>query len=181
MIEMIVDRVQVSLMSQHRLVVLRDANEERYLPIWIGAFESEAITLELQGMIRERPLTHDLLKATITQMGGTVRHIYINNLSKDVFFARINIEVNDENIDIDSRPSDAIALAVRLNAPIYVDNVVMDKAGIRPDRNVEPEILGFGDDTADADEHAEKVDETKLSAFADFVDTLNLDDFEGEE
>ena len=78
MIEMIVDRVQVSLMSQHRLVVLRDIDDERYLPIWIGQFESEAITLELQGMVRERPLTHDLLKATIEAMGGSVRHIFIN-------------------------------------------------------------------------------------------------------
>ena len=181
MIEMIVDRVQVSLMSQHRLVVLRDAQEERYLPIWIGAFESEAITLELQGMLRERPLTHDLLKATITKMGGAVRHIFINNLSKDVFYATINIDVNGETIDIDSRPSDAIALAVRLNAPIYVDKLVMDKAGIRPDRNVEPEILGFDDDLADGDEASAKVDEAKLSAFADFVDTLNLDDFDEDE
>ena len=181
MIEMIVDRVQVSLMSQHRLVVLRDAQEERYLPIWIGAFESEAITLELQGMLRERPLTHDLLKATITEMGGAVRHIFINNLSKDVFYAQINIEVNGDSIDIDSRPSDAIALAVRLKAPIYVDKQVMDKAGIRPDRNVEPEILGLDDEFADSMDPSEKVDETKLSAFADFVDTLNLDDFDEDE
>ena len=181
MIEMIVDRIQVSLMSQHRLVVLRDTQEERYLPIWIGAFESEAITLELQGMLRERPLTHDLLKSTITQMGGTVRHIFINNLSKDVFYAWINIDVNGETIDIDARPSDAIALAVRLKAPIYVDKEVMDKAGIRPDRNVEPEILGFGDDIAEEGGAISKVDETKLSAFADFVDTLNLDDFDGDE
>ncbi len=181
MIEMIVDRVQVSLMSQHRLVVLRDTQEERYLPIWIGAFESEAITLELQGMLRERPLTHDLLKSTITEMGGAVRHIYINNLSKDVFYAQINIEVNGDSIDIDSRPSDAIALAVRLKAPIYVDKQVMDKAGIRPDRNVEPEILGLDDEFADSMDPSEKVDETKLSAFADFVDTLNLDDFDEDE
>ena len=181
MIEMIVDRVQVSLMSQHRLVVLRDAREERYLPIWIGAFESEAITLELQGMMRERPLTHDLLKTTITQMGGSVKHIFINNLSKDVFFARINIEVNGESIDIDSRPSDAIALAVRLNAPIFVDSAVIDKAGIRPDRDVEPEILGYGDAELDDQEGDEKVDETRLSAFVDFVDTLNLDDFDEDE
>ena len=181
MIEMIVDRVQVSLMSQHRLVVLRAADDDRYLPIWIGTFESEAITLELQGMPRERPLTHDLLKATITQMGGSVRHIYINNLSKDVFFALISIDVNGESIDIDSRPSDAIALAVRLNAPIFVDHEVIDKAGITPDRNVEPEILGYGDDIAGEDEDAKKVDESKLSAFADFVDTLNLDDFDDDD
>lgn len=181
MIEMIVDRVQVSLMSQHRLVVLRDVDDERYLPIWIGQFESEAITVELQGMARERPLTHDLLKSTIQEMGGTVRHIHINNLSKDVFFAVINIDAAGDTIEIDARPSDAIALAVRLSAPIYVDKNVMDRAGIRPDRNVEPEILGLADDLHERSEGGERVDESKLSAFADFVDTLNLEDLEDEE
>ena len=97
MIEMIVDRVQVSLMSQHRLVVLRDIHEELYLPIWIGQFESEAITLELQEVDRERPLTHDLLKSAIQQMGGEVRYILINNLNKDVFYALILIEVKGRN------------------------------------------------------------------------------------
>ena len=181
MIEMTVDRVQVSLMSQHRLVVLRDVEEERYLPIWIGQFESEAITLELQGMVRERPLTHDLLKSTIQEMGGEVRYIFINNLNKDVFYALINIDVSGGTIEIDARPSDAIALAVRLQAPIYVDKMVMDRAGIRPDRNVEPEILGLPDDMHESSENGEQVDESKLSAFTDFVDTLNLEDLEDEE
>ncbi len=181
MIELIVDRVQVSLMSQHRLVVLRDVDDERYLPIWIGQFESEAITLELQGMIRERPLTHDLLKSTIQQMGGEVRHIFINSLSKDVFYALISIDARGETIDIDARPSDAIALAVRLNAPIFVDRQVIERAGIRPDRNVEDEILGLAQDLHERGDDGEQVDESKLSAFADFVDTLNLEDLEDEE
>jgi len=180
MIEVIIDRIQVSLMSQHRLVVLKEMDTERYLPIWIGAFEAESITLELQDMLRERPLTHDLLKATIMEMGGLVRHIYINNLSKDVFYARINIDVDGKTIDVDSRPSDAIALAVRLKAPIFVDEVVMDKAGIQPDRNVEQEILGVSDSLED-DTVTEKVDESKLSAFADFLDTLNLDELDDED
>lgn len=181
MIEMIVDRVQVSLMSQHRLVVLRDIHEELYLPIWIGQFESEAITLELKQVDRERPLTHDLLKATIRQLGGEVRYILINNLSRDVFYALIVIEAAGRMIEIDARPSDAIALAVRLSAPIYVDKAVMDHAGIRPDRNVEPEILGLPDDMHEPLDDGELVDESKLSAFADFVDTLDLEDLEDEE
>jgi len=174
---MIVDRVQVSLMSQHRLVVLRDLREERYLPIWIGQFESEAITLELQKLPRERPLTHDLLKATIAEMGGAVRYIFINKLSRDVFYAQIAIDAAGRRVEVDSRPSDAIALAVRLGAPIYVDADVMQRASIRPDRNVEQEILGSPDDVH-AGALAEAVDESKLSAFADFVDTLDLEDLE---
>jgi uncharacterized protein len=180
MIEVIVDRIQVSLMSQHRLVVLKEMDTDRYLPIWIGAFEAESITLELQEMLRERPLTHDLLKATIMEMGGSVRHIYINNLSKDVFYARINIDVDGKLIDVDSRPSDAIALAVRLKAPIFVDELVMDKAGIKPDKNVEQEILGISDSLED-EAVTEKVDESKLSAFTDFLDTLNLDELDDED
>lgn len=182
MIEVLVDRVQVSLMSQHRLVVLKELQEERYLPIWIGAFEAEAITLELQDMLRERPLTHDLLKSTIIEMGGSVKHIYINNLSKDVFYARINIDVNGKVIDVDARPSDAIALAVRLKAPIFVDEDVMKKAGITPDRDVEQEILGLDDELDNTvGNGTESVDESKLSAFADFVNSLNLDDLDDEE
>jgi len=182
MIEVIVDRIQISLMSQHRLVVLKETSVDRYLPIWIGVFEAEAITLELQDMLRERPLTHDLLKATIMEMGGTVKHIYINNLSKDVFYARINIDVDGKTIDVDARPSDAIALAVRLKAPIFVDEMVMEKAGIIPDKNVESEILGISDAPIDEeDEIAEPVDDSKLSAFADFLDTLNLDDLDDDD
>ena len=178
MIELMVDRVQVSLMSQHRLVVLRDVDEERYLPIWIGQFESEAITFELQGIERERPLTHDLLKSTIEEMGGRVNYVYINKLRREVYFALINITLPDREIDIDARPSDAIALAVRLNAKIFVDSEIMDYAGIVPERNVEAEILGLPDDMYEPSEYAEQVDESKLSAFADFVDTLNLEDLE---
>lgn len=174
MIEVIVDRIQISLMSQHRLVVLREMEQDRYLPIWIGVFETEAITLELQDMLRERPLTHDLLKATIMEMGGTVQHIFIHRLKNDVFHACISIDVNGQTIEVDSRPSDAIALAVRLKAPIFVDEAVMDRAGIRPDKDVEREILGLEDDLPPDGE-------IKLSAFADFVDTLNLDDLEDEE
>ena len=171
MIKVVVDRIQISLMTQHRLVVLREMDQERYLPIWIGMFETEAITFELQDMLRERPLTHDLLKSAILEMGGTVQRIVIHSLKKDVFYANIKIDIEGKSIDVDSRPSDAIALAVRLKAPIYVDEAVMDKAGIRPDRNVEREILGL-EDALSAE------GEIKLSAFADFVDTLNLDDLE---
>ena len=178
MIELMVDRVQVSLMSQHRLVVLRDVDDERYLPIWIGQFESEAITFELQGIERERPLTHDLLKQTIEEMGGRVNYIFINKMRRDVYYAVINIKLRGQEIDIDARPSDAIALAVRIDAKIFVDSEIMDYAGIVPERNVESEILGLPDDMYEPSEYEEPIDESKLSAFADFVDTLNLEDLD---
>ncbi len=182
MIEVVVDRVQVSLMSPHRLVVLKERYEERYLAIWIGSFEAEAITVELRNEERERPLTHDLLKTVIDEMGGFLKHILISNLSsKDIFYARLVLEINDKTLEIDARSSDAIAIAVRLNAPIFVDESVMLKAGIVPEEDIEDELLGGRFIENNIDTMPEQVDESKLSAFADFVNSLDLDDLDDDE
>jgi bifunctional DNase/RNase len=174
MIEVIIDSIRVSLMSQHRVVVLKDMNSERYLPIWIGPCEAEAITVKLQEVPAPRPLTHDLLRNVIREMGGKVVHILISDLRQEVYYARIVIDVAGEQMEIDSRPSDAIALAVRVSVPIFVAETVMDKAATEPDEDVEKEAAN---DTI----AGEGVDETRLSAFADFVDTLDLDDLEDSE
>lgn len=174
MIEVTIDSIRVSLMSQHRIVVLKDVNTERYLPIWIGPFEAEAITVELQEVPSQRPLTHDLLKSVIRELGGKVIHILINDLRNEVYYARLVINVDGRQLEVDSRPSDAIALAVRVKAPIYVAETVMDKAAIEPDEDVEHEL-------SSGDKAAEGIDEERLSAFADFVNTLDLDDLEDNE
>jgi bifunctional DNase/RNase len=174
MIEVIIDSIRVSLMSQHRVVVLKDMNSERYLPIWIGPCEAEAITVKLQEVPAPRPLTHDLLRNVIRELGGKVVHILISDLRQEVYYARIVIDVAGEQMEIDSRPSDAIALAVRVSVPIFVAETVMDKAATEPDEDVEKEAAN---DTI----AGEGVDETRLSAFADFVDTLDLDDLEDSE
>ena len=132
MIEVKIDSIRVSLMSQHRVVVLKEVDAERYLPIWIGPFEADAITLKLQGVHVARPLTHDLLKSLIDKMGGTVSHVTVTELKNDTFFAQIVMDVNGKSVEIDSRPSDAIALAVRVNAPLFVADKVMDTASIVP-------------------------------------------------
>ncbi|RMF29104.1 MAG: bifunctional nuclease family protein [Chloroflexi bacterium] len=157
MVEVTIDSIRVSLMSQHRVVILKDVDSERYLPIWIGPCEADAITIELQGVEVARPLTHDLLKSVITEMGGRVSHVLVNDLRNDTFYARIVMDVNGQRLEIDSRPSDAIALAVRVNAPIFVDEAVMEQASIVPEEGAEEE-------------------EADLSVFEDFVDTLDLDD-----
>ena len=169
MIEVIIDSIRVSLMSQHRIVVLKDLNSDRYLPIWIGPCEADAITTELQDMPPQRPLTHDLLKSVIRELGGNVVHILVNDLRNDVYYARVVVEVNGKKMEVDSRPSDAIALAVRAKAPIFVAEVVMDKAAIEPDEDIENEPL------TPAGEGRTEVEETRLSAFKDFVDKLDID------
>ncbi len=167
MIEVVIDSIRVSLMSQHRIVVLKDSNSDRYLPIWIGPCEADAITTELQEMPPQRPLTHDLLKNVIGELGGEVVHILVSDLRNDVYYARVVVDVDGKQIEIDSRPSDAIALGVRVKAPIFVADTVMEKAAIQPDDDIEEQALQ--EDDADA------VDESQLSAFTDFVDELDLD------
>jgi bifunctional DNase/RNase len=167
MIEVEIDSIRISLISQHRIVMLRDTDSERRLPIWIGPCEAEAITIELQDVEIARPVTHDLLKNVIEQMGGTVSHILINELNEQVFYARLFVDADGEMTEIDCRPSDAIAVAVRAKVPIFVDESVMDEAGIFP----EPDV----------DEPVEGDDPEILDAFQDFVDTLDFDDLEGDE
>jgi uncharacterized protein len=173
MIEVVIDSIRVSLMSQHRIVILKDMNSDRYLPIWIGPCEADAITIELQEVPPQRPLTHDLLKAVIREMGGRIVHILINDLRSDVYYARIVVEMSGRQIDIDSRPSDAIALAVRAKVPVFIADTVMERAAIRPDEEIENET--------EAPVENERVDETRLSAFKDFVNSLDLDDLDDED
>jgi uncharacterized protein len=173
MIEVVVDSVRVSLTSQHRLVILKDINSDRYVPIWIGPYEAEAITIELQKVPPPRPMTHDLIKSVIRELGGHVVHVFINDLRSEVFYARIVVEVNGKQVEIDSRSSDAIAVAVRVKSPIFVADTVMAKAAIQPDKNVEHEILANADSL---EEGGSKISgDGKLSAFADFVNSLDID------
>ena len=165
MIEVTIDSIRVSLMSQHRVVILKDSESDRYLPIWIGACEADAITIELQGVEVARPFTHDLLKSVISQLGAKIKSVLINDLHNEVFYAQVILEVNGRRMEVDSRPSDALALAVRAKVPIYVNEAVMDKAAITPEEDMSE---GVGDD------------KLKSSPFRDLIDGLNLDDF-GEE
>jgi hypothetical protein len=176
MIKVEIDSIRVSLMSQDRVVVLKDAASERYLPIWIGPFEAEAIRVELQGVEVTRPLTHDLLKAVILQLGGEVEQILINDLRNDTFFARLEVKVSGKKIEVDSRPSDAIALAVRLKVPIFVDDSVMDKASIMPEDDITTEMTLPGSGK-EGETPAEATPED-LGAFTDFLESLDLDDLD---
>jgi bifunctional DNase/RNase len=170
MIEVKIDSIRVSLMSQHRVVVLKEVDTDRYLPIWIGPFEADAITVQLQDIQVARPLTHDLLKSFIDEMGATISHVMVNELKNDTFYARIVMDINGESMEIDSRPSDAIALAVRVHAPLFVAEEVMELASIVPEPSLD-EINLDGETTPVSEEEQEQ-----LSAFRDFINELDMDD-----
>lgn len=168
MVEVTIDSIRVSLMSQHRIVILKDVDSERFLPIWIGPYEAEAITVSLQQMEVARPLTHDLLRNVLVSLGADVLRVNITELKDDVFYARIVMRVNGREMEIDSRPSDALALAVRVHVPIYVHETVMDEAASEPEQEVQPD-------------EASEAPEERLEVFKDFVETLDLDDIDSSE
>jgi bifunctional DNase/RNase len=171
MIRVNVDSIRVSLLTQHRVVVLREAESKRYLPIWIGPFEADAIAMAIQGHEPQRPLTHDLLKSAIIEMGGTISYIFVNNIHDNTFFARIVIEQHGRTIEVDARPSDAIALAVRVDVPIYVAPIVLEQAGVLFDEDEQPTQEPMREE---AEPEIEMNDES-LSLFRDFINTLDLD------
>lgn len=170
MIEVTIDSIRVSLMSHHRIVVLKEEDGERLLPIWIGPFEADAITIQLQGMDAARPLTHDLLKSVIETLGAEVLNIVVTGLENTTFYAKIVIDLDGDTIEIDSRPSDAIALAVRVSAPIYVADDVMDQASIEPG-----EEMNLSDPQTEYSEPDDGGNDD-LGVFKDLIEGLDLDD-----
>ncbi len=180
MIEMTIDSIRVSLMNYQRVVILKEKMAERYLPIWIGPAEADAIAVKLQGVNVPRPLTHDLLNSVIDALGATIDSIIVTELKNDTFFAKIVLNVNGGQMEVDSRPSDALALAVRAGAPIYTEDTVLDKAGILLDKETgKPLVADAEVDSAGGT--VTKVSEeemSKMSAFYDFINTLDLEDFD---
>jgi bifunctional DNase/RNase len=158
MIAMSVSRILVSLLSNHRVVLLQEDEAERYLAIWIGPYEAEAIALALQRIQPPRPQTHDLLKNVTEALGATVLQVLISELKDNTFHARIVMDIDGRHAEIDSRPSDAMALAVRCGVPILVAEQVMDEAGIIPS----PEL-----DLVSPEE------EERLSAYRDLLESLD--------
>jgi bifunctional DNase/RNase len=163
MIKVTIDSVRASLLSQHRVVVLKEEGMERYLAIWIGPYEADAITIKLQSVEVARPLTHDLLEQSVRRLGAKVSHVVVNDLHDDTFYARIVVDQDGQRIELDSRPSDAIALAVRVQSPIFVSESVMERAGVVPDEEIDLDALT-------------PEEEEKLAPYKDFIEGLDLGD-----
>ncbi len=172
-VEVVIDSVRVSLMSPQRMVILKQVNAERYLPVWVGPYEAEAITVGLQEVEIIRPLTHDLLKNVFGLFNARIQRIEIVSLRNDIYYGNIVADVNGHIINVDARPSDSIALAVRAHATIWVHESVMEQAAIEPEQDIQeapPSAREKGKaSTPDAADD-------RLSIFEDFLNQLDIDD-----
>jgi bifunctional DNase/RNase len=165
LIEMVVESVRVHMLSSQHVVILKQSERDRYLPIWIGPSEANAIAMRLQGLSAERPLTHDLLVSVLAGLGASISRVVVTHVIDGTFHARLYLEnASGDESEVDSRTSDAIAVAVRTGSPIYVDERVLDEAGVEPD--------------ASDEEGGE--DEERLAVFREFVNSLDVDLESGE-
>ena len=188
MIETTVESIRVSLVTQNRVVLLKEVDGDRHLPIWIGVNEADAILIELQGIPATRPLAYDLMRTMLGELDATVTQIHISELREQVYFARIMIDHRGKQVEIDSRPSDAIALAVRTGSRIFVADAVMDQAAVAIDTDdADLELVQEADNTVrDVTPPATETTATPpspeqeegLSVFRDFINSLDLDDFD---
>ena len=188
MLEMTIESIRVGLMNpkltlhnSQYVVMLKEKDAERYLPIFIGPAEANAIAIKLRGETLPRPLTHDLLRNIIEVLGASVYSIKISDLMNDTFYAKIVFNVEGERIEIDARPSDALALAVRVDVPIFVEDSVLDKAGISLEKVEEAERIVAEDKELEPEGKGKKISDEelkRLSAFSDFIDSLDLEDFD---
>ncbi|MDP3450127.1 MAG: bifunctional nuclease family protein [Anaerolineaceae bacterium] len=173
MVEVVIDSVRVSLTNQQRIVLLRELEVERYLPIWIGPYEAESITISLQEIEIARPQTHDLLIETLEKTHARLTRVEVIALRGDIFYGNLVLESGGEIILIDARPSDSIALAVRAHVPILVARDILDTAGIIPEADIQQEI-----EDEESNQSAEEAGESKerLSVFESFLSNVKLDE-----
>jgi bifunctional DNase/RNase len=190
LVEMVVESVRVHMLSNRHVVILKDSERDRYLPIWIGPWEASAIAMRLQGMTPERPLTHDLFAAALEALGARIERVVIATLADETFHARLVVSRDGQETEVDARPSDALALAVRTSARIFAAEAVLEQAALTADAGFADEdeaegrgegeagttgrrrarLEGFGDAVADA----------RLEIFRDFVNSLDIDSGGGE-
>ena len=155
MIETVVESIRVSLVTQHRVVILKELNGERHLPIWIGAVEATAIAFAQQGVVPPRPLTHDLMKDLLEALGQELTEVQITDMKDGVFYANL---VFGSGVEVGARPSDSIALALRTGSRIVCSEEVLDEVGLAVPAEQEDEV----------------------ERFREFLDTISPDDFAGQ-
>ena len=173
LVEMVVESVRVHMLSSRHVVILKEAARDRYLPIWIGPWEASAIAMKLQGLTPERPLTHDLFAATLTALGARIDRVVIGELADETFHARIMLDRDGRTAEVDARPSDALALAVRSGARIFAAEAVLAQAALGADRGIVDDDEG-GEGSA-LETAGDKLVDPRLDVFRDFVNSLDAD------
>ncbi|HEX2626448.1 MAG TPA: bifunctional nuclease family protein [Candidatus Limnocylindrales bacterium] len=195
LVEMVVESVRVHMLSNRHVVILKDNVGDRYLPIWIGAWEASAIAMRLQGLQAERPLTHDLFVSALEQLGVRVARVVVSDLSDETYHAQLVLERDGVEEEVDARPSDALAIAVRTESPIYCDDSVLLQAALNADPDEEGAAegdTGAGDDEPVGDASTDEGErprrrrsplesvgnapaDPRLDMFRDFVNSLDVD------
>ena len=179
LVEMVVESVRVHMLSNRHVVILKDVEHDRYLPIWIGAWEASAIAMRLQGMATERPLTHDLFAATLEQLSVRIDRVVISELADETYHARLYLDRDGIEVEIDARPSDALALAVRGAVPIFAAEEVLAQAalGTDPDEEADDDESGVSGRAARVplETLGGPVVDPRLDMFRDFVNSLEVD------
>jgi bifunctional DNase/RNase len=186
LVEMQIESVRVHMLSNRHVVILKDPEGDRYLPIWIGAWEASAIAMRLQGLAAERPLTHDLFAAALDRLGVRVERVVISELTEETYHARIHLEREGVQVEVDARPSDALALAVRAEVQIFAAEDVLAQAALAADPDEDAgDDEGAPDDDTEGDRPRrrrlpiESVGDApadpRLDMFRDFVNSLEVD------
>lgn len=196
LVEMVVESVRVHMLSNRHVVILKDNVGDRYLPIWIGAWEASAIAMRLQGLAAERPLTHDLFASALEQLGVRVARVVVSDLADETYHAQLVLERDGVEEEVDARPSDALAIAVRTESPIYCDDSVLAQAALSsdPDEDVASAEAGEGDEPGVAGQPGAREEgerprrrraplesvgnapaDPRLDMFRDFVNSLEVD------
>ena len=186
LVEMVIESVRVHMLSNRHVVILKDTEGDRYLPIWIGAWEASAIAMRLQGLAAERPLTHDLFAAALDRLGVRVERVVINELTDETYHARIHLERDGVQVEVDARPSDALALAVRAEVPIFAADEVLAQAALAADPDDEAAEDDEADDDAETSERPRRrrpplesigdaPADPRLDMFLDFINSLEVD------
>jgi len=144
------------------IVLLKDLESEAMLPIWVGPFEANSIATEIEKVAPQRPMTHDLLRAVITQLGGTVRRVVVTELRDNTFFALIEIEIGRELVLIDARPSDAIALALRVDCQIFVRDEVFIASSLADEPTDQPSTPDEDEEEVEWPEEIEDISDYRM-------------------
>lgn len=182
LVEMVVESVRVHMLSSRHVVILKETEHDRYLPIWIGPWEASAIAMKLQGLTADRPLTHDLFASALENLGVRVDRVVISTLAEETYHARLHLERDGTFFEIDSRPSDALALAVRTGGRIFASEAVLEQAALGGDASAtgDEESGDVVPEGSPLESTGEKIVDPRLDVFRDFVNSLDVDPNTGE-